>query len=312
MSGIAVSPKVTVVGSINMDLVLRCAQLPKPGETISVQSYSEVPGGKGANQAVSASRAGANVSMIGRVGDDAFADQLIEELEASGVDCSSVLRTSDCPSGLAVIGVEDEGQNAIMFVGGANTRLCPSDIKSLSHVVESSDVILLQLEIPHETVMEAISIANAAGVRVILDPAPAPEFVSEELLQVDLICPNEHEASHISGLPVNDMQQIAAAAKAIYERGPRHVVITLGGGGAYLYDSDGGRLIEPFETKVKDTTAAGDAFIGALAVHWAEGNELAESVRFGNAAGSIAASREGAQPSMGRRSEIENIIGALT
>ncbi|MCC9608645.1 ribokinase [Blastopirellula sp. JC732] len=305
-------PRVVVVGSINMDLVVRCAHFPQPGETIAARSLQEVSGGKGANQAVSAACAGGNVSMIGRVGDDAFGGRLIQGLKNFGVNCDSVQPTANCESGLALISVEDSGQNAIMIVAGANGRLSADDIETFRQLIQTSDAVLLQLETPLATVLRVIEIARECETRVILDPAPAPTVCPDELLQVDLICPNEQEAAQLSGLPVESLEQIELAARSLYQRGARHVVITLGAQGAYLYDDQGGRLIPAFATTVVDTTAAGDAFVGALAIRWIETDDLEEAIRFGNAAGSIAATRLGAQPSMGSRTEIEQLWKSLT
>lgn len=300
-----------MAGSINMDLVLRCAQFPTPGTTTVARSYDEISGGKGANQAVSAAKAGAHVSMLGRVGDDAFAQRLLGSLKGHGVDCTHVLTTPDCESGLAMIMLDQTGQNSIVVVEGSNGRFTPQDIKHLQDVIQSIDVMLLQLEIPLETVQEVVEIARAANVRVILDPAPVPDTLPSALLQVDLICPNEHEAEQLTGITVDSPEQALAAAQALHAKGARHVVITLGGRGSFLFDENGGRMISAFETNVVDTTAAGDAFAGALAVYWAQHGDLDEAVRFGNAAGAIAASRMGAQPSMGTRSEIESLWGSL-
>ncbi|QDU75672.1 Ribokinase [Bremerella volcania] len=311
MQGPHVQPKIVVAGSINMDLVLRCTQFPKPGTTIVAQSYNEISGGKGANQAVSAAKVGAQVSMLGRVGDDAFADRLTGSLKEHGVDCSHVLTTPNCESGLALIMLDQTGQNSIVFVEGANGRFTPEDARQLRNVIESSDVVLLQLEIPLETVQEVVQIAKAANVRVILDPAPVPDDLPSALLQVDLICPNEYEAEQLTGIAIDSPEQALAAAQSLHSKGARHVVITLGGLGSFLFDESGGRMIPAFSTNVVDTTAAGDAFAGALAVHWAQHGNLDDAVRFGNAAGAIAASRMGAQPSMGTRSEIERLWESL-
>lgn len=304
-------PHVAVVGSINMDLVVQCAQFPQPGETIAARSFHQVSGGKGANQAVSAACAGGQVSLIGRVGDDAFGDRLIAELQTQNVNCLAVRQTEKCETGLAFISVDDSGQNAIMIVAGANARLSPADVDSLQAIIRSSDVVLLQLEIPLETVLRVIQLARESNVRVILDPAPAPREFPDALLQVDLICPNEQEAAQLSGLPVGTPEQLEQAAKSLYERGARHVVITLGAQGAYLYDDQGGRLIPAYPADAVDTTAAGDAFVGALAVRWIECGDLEEAIYFGNAAGAIAASRLGAQPSLGSRPEIEQLWKTL-
>lgn len=299
------APKIAVVGSINLDLVLRCSHLPKPGETIAASSFEQISGGKGANQAVSAARAGGRVSMIGRVGDDLYAGRLLDGLRECGIDCTSVMRTDGCESGLAFISVDEQGQNSIMFVAGANARLTPEDVDSLRQVIQASDVVLLQLEIPLPTVLRVIEAARGAETRVILDPAPAPNHFPEELLQVDLICPNQQEAEKLTGKPVETPAEIQSAAESLLRRGAKRVVITLGDQGAYLHDGVRGQLIPPYATEAIDTTAAGDAFAGALAVRWAEQVELEEAVRFGNAAGAIAASRRGAQPSLPLRAEIE-------
>lgn len=289
---------------------MQCEHLPSPGETVLASSYQEISGGKGANQAVSAAKAGGNVRMIGRVGDDSFGNKLIENLESCGVDCTAVMVTAQCPSGIAVIGVEQSGQNAITVVSGANARLTPDDVTKHRNLIESCDVVLLQLEIPIETVLETIRIAKAAGVRVMLDPAPVPNEIPEELLQVDLICPNEHEAAHLTGSAVSTPQLYPEAGRQLHESGAKNVVLTLGEHGAFLHESSEGTFIKAIPTQVIDTTAAGDAFAGALAVYWAQGHSLTQAVRFGNAAGSIAASRAGAQPSMGSRLEIERLLGA--
>ncbi len=300
-------PKITVAGSINMDLVVRCNQFPKPGTTIVAKSYDEISGGKGANQAVSAAKAGGQVSMLGRVGDDAFGDRLIGRLREQGVGCNHIQSTANCESGLAMIMVDQTGQNSIVFVEGANGRFTPEDAVLLRDVIQASDVLLLQLEIPLETVQALIEIAKSANVRVILDPAPVPDCLPPALFHVDLICPNEYEAEQLTGIAIDSLDLAEAAAQSLRAKGSQHVVITMGSRGAYLLNEQGGRLVPAFTTDVVDTTAAGDAFAGALAVTWATHGDLDQAVLFGNAAGAIAASRMGAQPSLGTRSEIESL-----
>ncbi len=300
-------PKIAVLGSINVDLVVRCATLAKPGETISADESTEICGGKGANQAVAAARAGGAVTMIGRVGSDAFANRLLGNLQREQIDCRWVRETPNCASGLAVVAVERSGQNAIFVVPNANGRLHKDDVDSARSVIESSDVLLLQLEVPMETVQAAVRIARAAGVRVVLDPAPAPASFPTELLQVDLLCPNESEAAAIVGRKVATIDDVEAAARQLHQGGARHVAITLGEKGTLLFDDNQSHLIEAYSTATVDTTAAGDAFAGSLAVFWAETDDLLEAVRFANAAGALAASREGAQPAMASREEIESL-----
>jgi ribokinase len=245
--------------------------------------------------------------MIGRIGDDGFANRLLANLQREQIDCHWVRETPNCASGLAVVAVERSGQNAIFVVPNANGCLQTDDVDGARSAIEGSDVLLLQLEVPLETVQAAVRIASAADVRVVLDPAPAPAGFPAELLQVDLLCPNESEAAAIVGQKVDTIEDAQAAARQLHGRGARHVAITLGEKGTLLFDGNASHLIEPFPTIVVDTTAAGDAFAGALAVFWAETDDLLEAVRFANAAGAIAASREGAQPGMASRDEIESL-----
>ncbi len=296
-----------MIGSINMDLVYRCGTLPTPRQTLKAESSTERCGGKGANQAVAAARAGGQVTMIGRVGDDAFADRLVANLEEAQIQPEHVLRTGNCASGLAVIAVENSGQNSILVVPGANGRVSVDDIENARSVIESSSVILLQLEIPLDAVVASISIARSAGVRVIVDPAPAPAQWPAKLFQTDLLCPNEFEAAAFFGSPVQSLDQADSAARALYAQGTSNVAITLGDRGTLLFDGEQTQLVDPIPVQAVDSTAAGDAFAGALAVYWAEHDNLFDAVRFGNAAGALAASREGAQPSMAQRCEIETL-----
>ena len=298
-------PRIAVLGSINMDLVIRCQTLPRPGETTIAESSSEICGGKGANQAVAAARAGGEVTMIGRVGDDAFAGRLLGKLQEEGIQCEWVQSTPACASGLATVWVEQSGQNSILVVAGANAQLSVADVHAARPAIESSDLLLLQLEVPIVTVLAAIDVARQAGVRIILDPAPAPAECSPKLIDVDLICPNEAEAAAISGRTIGCIEDVEAAARELHRRGAKHVAITLGERGTLLWDGNQSHLVEAVSTTAVDTTAAGDAFAGALAVYWAEQNDLLDAVQFANAAGALAASREGAQPGMGTRDEID-------
>lgn len=299
------TPKIAVVGSINMDLVIRCESLPLPGQTIAAQSANEVCGGKGANQAVAAAKCGAQVSMIGRIGCDAFASRLLSNLEKHLVNVSAVNSSEGATSGLAIVSVEDSGQNAIQLVAGANGLVSPDDVQKHEQIITDADGLLLQLEVPIKSVVAAIAVAKQAGVRCILDPAPVAADWTDELLKVDLVCPNETEASQITGLPIESVDQAKQAAQQLHERGAKNVVITLGEQGTFLLHDDTSHHVQAMTVTPVDTTAAGDAFAGALAVRWAETNNLVEAVRFANVAGAIAATRHGAQPSLATRHEIE-------
>ena len=299
---------IVVLGSINMDLVVQCNKLPDRGETIIARSSSEVPGGKGANQAVSASRAGGSVALIGRVGSDAFGEKLLSNLRRDTVDVTRTLQVTDCASGIALVTVESSGENSIVVVPGANGRVTSDDVANVKGAIADADLVVVQLEIPLDAVREAIQIARGARVPVLLDPAPMPDSLPDALLNVDLICPNQSEAAALVGHAVDSLKEAAAAVPELHRRGAKQVIITLGGLGTVVSDGGSCRSIPPFPVAAVDTTAAGDAFAGALAVRWAEGAELFEAATFASAAGAIAATRPGAQPSLPTRAEIEDML----
>lgn len=322
-----VRPRVVVVGSINMDLVIRCDKLPTPGETKLASSAQELCGGKGANQAVAAARAGGQVTMIGCVGDDAFAGRLIANLVDQGIDTSAIQRIDHCSSGVAIVAVEKSGQNSILVVPGANARVTPDLIHQHESSIQTADIVLLQLEIPHETVATVINMARDAGVRVVLDPAPAPhvwpgvfadtassdQHSSMRLIRgVSLLCPNQSEAEALTGMPVQTLDQAIQAAKVLLDQGIQAVAITMAEQGTLLVDQNQTQCIAPFQVDPIDTTAAGDAFAGALGVNWVESNDLIQSLRFANAAGAIAVTRHGAQQAMATRNEIDLFITQRT
>lgn len=314
----AARPRIAVVGSINMDLVIRCQRLPMPGETVMAASAMELCGGKGANQAVAAARAGGDVVMIGRVGDDAFGEKLRMNLSDGGLNTQCILTSENCSSGVAIVAVEDSGQNSIMVVPGANGKLASADIRNHRHAIESADVLLVQLEVPLATVAEAIRIASEMNIRVILDPAPAPNAWpgdlspfkkdSRPLDGISLICPNESEAARLTGLPVETIDDAEAAARSLHDQGVAVVAVTLAEKGVLIFDGTFTTLIPAFKVNAIDTTAAGDAFAGALAVRWAETNDLNEAIRFASAAGALATTRIGAQSAMATRNEIEALV----
>ncbi|MEU0987041.1 ribokinase [Streptomyces sp. NPDC005953] len=293
MTGIA------VLGSTNMDLVAYVARAPKLGETVTGREFRTIPGGKGANQAVAAARAGGEVTMMGAVGSDAFGDQLRQTLISSGVDID-LLRTADGPSGTAHIVVDDDGGNAIVVVPGANgtvTALAPGD----EALIATADLLLLQLELPLSAVLDGARAARRHGVRTVLTPAPAQPLSDELLSAVDLLVPNEHEAATLTGTA--DPHQ---AAVELLRKVPE-VVITLGAAGSLHASRD----TEPFtvfapEVTAVDTTGAGDTFVGTLAVALGERRPVAEALRWASAAAALCVQRHGASTSMPYRSEIDN------
>ena len=301
-------PSIAVVGSLNMDLVVRAPRIPRPGETIIGGEYHTAPGGKGANQAVAAARLGGQVSMVGRMGSDAFAQSLLDGLTADGVDHSFITRDADAATGVAFIVVDGAGENSIVVASGANMRLSPADVDAAVAVLASTDVLLLQLETPLAAVTRAATAAHAHGATVVLNPAPACPLPQELLSLIDVFVPNESEAALLTRLPVGDRAEIESAAMALLELGVSTVVLTLGEQGALLVREGEKEFISAFEVTPVDTTAAGDAFVGAFAVALAEGRALIEAVRWGNAAGALATTKLGAQPSLPARQAVEALI----
>lgn len=299
------SPRIVVLGSINMDVVIRCETLPRPGETVIAKSSDEVCGGKGANQAIAAARLGGKVEMIGSVGSDSFATRLLTNLRDADISVEAVRRENACASGLAVVAVEDSGQNSILVVPGANGRVTIETLSEHEHRIASSEMLLCQLELPTETVIRGIEVARANGVRVILNPAPMPSVFPESLFHVDLICPNQHEAESLLKTSIVSADDAVSASQELVRRGAKHSVITLGSDGAVVCDGSRTQWIKPFVISPIDTTAAGDAFAGAIAVYWPQLGDLFQAARYASAAGAIAASRAGAQPSLPTRAELE-------
>ncbi len=298
---------IAVVGSINMDLVVRTAHVPAPGETVLGRDFSEIPGGKGANQAVAVARLGARAIMVGRVGNDDLGRRLIAGLKADGVDCTHVLTTPGVASGIAMIVVAGSGENAITVASGANFRVTPADVDAAESVLRSARVCLLQLELPVETVVHAIELCRQVGVETILDTAPAPASeVPDDLFHADIVTPNESEAARLTHLPAASEPQVIAAA--LHAWGCESLVLKLGERGAYVSSPDGEFAVPGFMVDTVDTTAAGDAFTGALAVARARGSALLEATRLANRAGALACTRWGAQPSMPTGDQLNALI----
>ena len=298
---------VVVFGSINMDLVVRTPRLPTPGETLTGHTFFTAPGGKGANQAVACARLGVPTRMVGRVGDDLFGEQLRASLRSFGVQDDGVLTTPG-PSGVALIAVDDTAENTIVIVPGTNGAVSIADIPRLERALDGARALLLQLEVPIETVVAAARAAHTRGVTVILDPAPALPLPDELYALADIITPNEHEATTLTGIAVHDDQGAIAAARALIARGARRVALKLGARGALTADAEGEQFWSPFTVTPVDTVAAGDAFNGGLAVALSEGRSFDEAIRWGLAAGALSVTRHGAQPSMPERNEVLTLL----
>ncbi|MGA2017681.1 MAG: ribokinase [Opitutaceae bacterium] len=300
---------VVVVGSSNTDMILRVARVPRPGETLLGGEFSTAPGGKGANQAVAAARAGGRVSFVARLGRDPLGDAALAGFRKEGMGLSRVVRDRGRPSGVALIFVGADGENSIGVAGGANQRLSPADVSAARGLISGARVLLVQLETPLRTVEAAARIARAAGVDVILNPAPARPLPSALLRNVSILTPNETEASVLTGVRVTGAASAARAARILMRRGVGTVIVTLGARGALVATRGGSQVIPGFKVRAVDTTAAGDVFNGALAVRLAENCPLGAAVRFAHAAAAISVTRRGAQPSIPARSEIDALLG---
>ena len=292
--------KVVVIGSSNTDMTIKGDRLPKPGETVLGGEFRMGPGGKGANQAVAARRLGADVSFICKVGRDIFGDNAISGYQKEGIDCSRILR-SDKASGTALILVDGNAENCIAVAPGANADLTPEDVDSVADVIRSADYLILQLEIPVESVLRAAKIAHEAGVYVILNPAPACHLPEELFGYISLITPNQTESALLSGVEDN----LDAAVERLMQLGVKDVVVTLGSKGS-LVISEGAKTLAPsLKVKAVDTTAAGDTFCGALCVALSEGCSLVDAAGFATKASALTVQKMGAQDSIPFRSDIK-------
>lgn len=300
-------PDIIVVGSLNADLVVRSPRFPQPGETISGSDLLTIPGGKGANQAVAAARQGASVAMVGRVGKDSFGPELIHNLQKNHVDATGVLMDAGTASGTAIIVVDANGQNSIVLSPGGNGRITPADMDAVDF--SGYKLLLLQHEIPLDTVLSAAKHAKKSGVRVVLNPAPAYALPDELISLPDFILPNETELSLLTNQPVTDVASAESAAKMLLEHGAQNVIVTLGSKGALIVSREQVTHVDTYKVDVVDTTAAGDAFIGGFAFALLQNKSLEEAVRYGCACGALATTKLGAQPSLPTREEVERFLG---
>ena len=299
---------IVVVGSLNMDLVVRMPQIPRPGETLLGGVFKTFPGGKGANQAVAAARLGAHVTMIGCIGDDGFGKEMRVALESEGIDTTHVLVHPEAATGVALIQVDAQGQNSIAVASGANFRLSGSDVDKAMQAIGKFDALVMPLETQLETVYTAAKIASGRGAIVILNPAPAQVLPREILELVDVLIPNEHELALMTGVPVHSVVDVSLAVPKLLQLGAKKVIVTMGGHGAVLFEDGHEALIPACRVQAVDTTAAGDCFVGALAVALCEGRSLLPAAEFASAAAALSVTREGAQPSLPHREEVVQFL----
>lgn len=297
--------KITVIGSSNTDMIIKVPRIPRPGETILGGLFSTAAGGKGANQAVAASRAGGNVTFIARIGSDILGDQALKGFQNDLIDTKYVFRDTDAPSGTALIFVDETGENSIAVASGANAKLSPKDIENAKDAIISADILLMQLETPLETIMAAAWLASKNSVKVILNPAPAQQLPDALLRNIDILTPNENETELLTDIPIIDSDTAEHGARVLIDRGVKTVIVTLGKQGALLVTKDSKQLFPVPDVEVVDTTAAGDVFNGAFAVALAETGSIEQSIKFANIAATLSVTRLGAQPSAPARKQID-------
>ncbi len=300
-------PRIVVVGSSNTDMVIKSHRIPRVGETVVGGQFVMAAGGKGANQAVAAARLGAHVLFVAKVGQDLFGEQAIAGYTQEGIDTRFVFRDPQHATGVALIMVDEQGENLISVASGANHYLTPADVDRAAEAIQQSDVLVVQLETPLETVLHAARLARAAGVRVILDPAPAPAepLPAELLATVTCVKPNETEAERLTGVGVEDPVSARQAAEELVRRGAASAIVTLGAQGAVWQDAERGGFVPGFRVEAVDSTAAGDAFSGALACALAQGMPLPDATRDASLAAALSVTRIGAQPSLPTAEELE-------
>lgn len=301
--------RIVVVGSANTDMVVKVPRLPGPGETVLGGTFYTAAGGKGANQAVAAARAGGAVTFIACVGDDALGEQAVQGFRADGIDTTYVFTVPKTASGVALIMVDEAGENSIAVASGANRRLRPHHVAQAQAAIAEADVLLVQLEIPMDTVAAAAEMAATHNTRVVLNPAPAQPLDAALLANLSVVTPNRSEAALLTGFSLDEASEVDEAAIHLINQGVDAVLVTLGAEGVYAATPDIRLRLPAFEVTVEDTTAAGDVFNGALAVALAEGQPLREAARFASAAAALSVTRRGAQPSAPRRHEILRMLG---
>jgi ribokinase len=308
MKAMRMEKRILVIGSLNIDVVINLKHLPQPGETITGLEKKEHPGGKGANQAYAAAKLGGNTVMIGMVGADGYGQALRSSLKSAGVDTSGIIVQQGTETGLAFIYVDENGENTIVLASGANAVLSSEDIRGMERLTDASDIVLMQLEIPIETVAYAIEAAGRKGKTIVLDPAPVRDGIEAIYDKVDILTPNEGELAALTGMSTDTIEGAGSAAKSLIQKGVGAVIVTLGGKGALLVQKDKTKRFPAKSVKAVDTTAAGDVFSAAVCAALSEGKDIEEAIVFANAASAITVTREGAQPSIPSRQEVEEML----
>jgi ribokinase len=301
-------PNILVIGGFTMDLVVRTPRAPENGETILGTDFNRFPGGKGGNQAVAAARLGGNVTMIGKLGTDSFGDEVFSLLEKDHINTRFVERVRNYPTGIGSIVLDDNGDNRIIVIPGANSQVKAEHLPDYLEAFKQADMLLVQLELDFEMNLKAVDLAYEMDIPVLLNPAPGRELSDDLLKKVSYLTPNETEAEIITGIPIRTLEDAKAAVKILLEKGVNSVVMTLAGEGALIGDAKGIRRIPGFKVKAIDTVAAGDSFNGALAYYILNGMEIDDAVYFANAVGALTVTKEGAIPSLPNRQEVDAFL----
>ena len=300
--------KICVIGSLNMDLVVNVDEMPKKGQTLIGSAFKEVPGGKGANQAVAMARLGADIRMIGKVGKDSFGETLINQLKSDKVNTKYIHR-EDCASGVAMITVDKNAENSIVVAPGANFKVLEKDIDKCIEAIDESDIVVLQLETPINTIKYALQKSKELGKYTILNPAPAVKLEDSIIENVDLLTPNETELEILSGVKIESEDDIKKAANVLIEKGVKELIVTLGSKGSLYINKDNTKLKKSYKVEAIDTTAAGDSYTGALAVAFAQDKDIDEAMDFASKVGALAVTKEGAQSSLPTMEDVNNFRG---
>lgn len=301
--------KILVVGSINMDLVTVTEKTPKIGETVLGRTFSQIPGGKGANQAVAMARLKADVSMIGRVGTDSFGDTLIDGMKKDGLGVEGIEKVEGVSTGIASIVVDDSAHNSIIVVPGANFEITKEDIDRHIDLYKEADIIVHQLETPIDVVAYSMEVSKKIGKTTILNPAPARELSDEMIANVDYLIPNETELELISGMEVKTDEDVKAASRILMDKGVKKLIVTLGSKGAMYIDENETKVVKAYKVTAVDTTAAGDSFIGGLTTGIAKGLTIEKAMEFATKVGALTVTKAGAQTSLPTLEEVENFGG---
>ena len=297
--------KICVIGSINMDLVVNVGEMPKKGQTLIGSNFKEVPGGKGANQAVAVSRLGANVCMVGKVGSDGFGQNLLNQLKNNNVD-TKYIQIEEGASGVALITVDKNAENAIVVSPGANFKLSQKDIDNCIDAIKESNVVVIQLETPIDTIKYALEKSKELGKFTILNPAPAVKLGDDIIKNVDLLTPNETELEILSGVSINNEEDILKAAQVMLEKGVKKLIVTLGSKGSLYIDKENKKFKKSYKVDAIDTTAAGDSYTGAIAVSLSQGKNVEDAIDFASKVGALCVTKEGAQTSLPTIEEVLN------